>query len=205
MRRSPNLTFEPAALDRDIGLRLREARLARGISQIQLAKRIGLSFQQIQKYERGANRVAASTLMQLAGALGVSALWLLEGTSGLLEEEDSLLQLASQLPIPIYRIDAAGFIVYFNEASVAFAGRRPRVGVDRWCVSWRLYTEDGRFLAHEDCPMAVALREDRAIRGASAIAERPDGSRARFTPYPTPLHDAHGRLAGAVNMLQVMQ
>jgi len=49
--------------------------------------------------------------------------------------------------------------------------------------------------------MAVALKEDRAIRGVEAIAERPDGSRRPFLPFPTPLHDLSGKLVGAVNML----
>jgi two-component sensor histidine kinase len=49
--------------------------------------------------------------------------------------------------------------------------------------------------------MAVALKEDRAVRGAEAAAERPDGRRVPFIPYPTPLHDSAGNLIGAVNML----
>jgi len=49
--------------------------------------------------------------------------------------------------------------------------------------------------------MAVTLREGRPVRGVEAIAERPDGTRAPFMPYPTPLHDASGRLVGAVNLL----
>ena len=49
--------------------------------------------------------------------------------------------------------------------------------------------------------MAVALKEDRPIRGAEAIAERPDGSRVSFQPFPTPIHDPSGKLTGAVNML----
>jgi PAS domain S-box-containing protein len=49
--------------------------------------------------------------------------------------------------------------------------------------------------------MAVALKEDRAIRGGEAIAERPDGRRVPFLAYPTPLHDYSGALVGAVNML----
>jgi len=49
--------------------------------------------------------------------------------------------------------------------------------------------------------MAVAMRENRAIRGASAIAERPDGSRTLFTPFPTPLHDQSGALIGGFNAL----
>jgi two-component sensor histidine kinase len=49
--------------------------------------------------------------------------------------------------------------------------------------------------------MAVALKEDRPVRGVEAIAERPDGTRLPFVPYPTPLHDAEGKLVGAINML----
>jgi hypothetical protein len=49
--------------------------------------------------------------------------------------------------------------------------------------------------------MAQAIREKREIRGAIAIAMRPDGTRRAFTPYPTPLLEADGRLKGAVNML----
>jgi len=49
--------------------------------------------------------------------------------------------------------------------------------------------------------MAIALKEGRAVRGMEAIAERPDGTRVPFIPYPTPLHDEAGKLIGAVNML----
>jgi two-component sensor histidine kinase len=49
--------------------------------------------------------------------------------------------------------------------------------------------------------MAIALKEDRPIRGAEAVAERPDGTRIPFIPFPTPLHDASGKLVGAINML----
>ena len=49
--------------------------------------------------------------------------------------------------------------------------------------------------------MAVALRENRPIRGVEAIAERPDGTRVPFLPFPTPIRDASGKLIGAVNML----
>ena len=42
--------------------------------------------------------------------------------------------------------------------------------------------------------MAIALKEDRLIRGTEKIAERPDGTRISVMPFPTPLHDAQGRL-----------
>ena len=49
--------------------------------------------------------------------------------------------------------------------------------------------------------MAIAIKEKRTVRGMEAIAERPDGTRVPFEPYPTPLFDASGALIGAVNML----
>jgi PAS domain S-box-containing protein len=109
--------------------------------------------------------------------------------------------LLDALPAAIYTTDAAGRITFYNQAAVEFSGRRPEIGSDHWCVSWRLYWPDGRPMAHDECPMAKALKEDRPIPGGEAIAERPDGTRVPFMAYPTPLHDASGRLVGAVNML----
>jgi PAS domain S-box-containing protein len=109
--------------------------------------------------------------------------------------------LLDALPAAIYTTDAAGHITFFNQAAVEFSGRTPEIGSDQWCVTWRLYWPDGRPMAHDECPMARALKEDRPIRGGEAIAERPDGTRVPFMAYPTPLHDASGRLVGAVNML----
>ena len=106
-----------------------------------------------------------------------------------------------QLPYPVYTTDAEGLITYWNRACVDFAGREPQLGEDRWCVTWHLYTMEGEPLPHHECPMATAVREQRAVRDAIAIAERPDGSRVAFRPYPTPLFDAGGALAGAVNLL----
>jgi signal transduction histidine kinase len=70
-----------------------------------------------------------------------------------------------------------------------------------WCGSLRLYWPDGTRMEHGDCPMAIALRENRPVRGYEAIAERPDGSRVWFVPYPTPLEGDDGELVGAVNVL----
>jgi PAS domain S-box-containing protein len=104
------------------------------------------------------------------------------------------------LGVAVYTTDADGAITYFNEAAAELWGRRPELG-EEWCGSLRMFWSDGRPLAHGDCPMAIALREGRAVRGFTAIAERPDGSRVDFQPYPTPLYDKSGRLIGAVNVL----
>lgn len=105
------------------------------------------------------------------------------------------------LPAPLYATDDAGFVAYFNPACIGFSGRTPTVGKDRWCVTWKLFTDTGEYLPHDKCPMAVALKERRSVRGVTAVAERPDGTRVSFVPFPMPILDANGRLMGAVNML----
>lgn len=109
--------------------------------------------------------------------------------------------LMNALPVAVYTTDADGRVTFFNEAAVALAGRRPRIGSDQWCVSWQLFTPDGVHLPHEECPMAVALKENREVRGAEAVLRRPDGTFVPFLPHPTPLHDSAGHLVGAVNVL----
>lgn len=117
------------------------------------------------------------------------------------EREQWFRHLLNALPAAIYTTDAAGRITYFNEAAVELWGVRPELGTAEWCGSWKLYWPDGTPLPHDQCPMALALKENRAIRGVEAIAERPDGKRVPFIPYPTPLHDETGLLVGAINML----
>jgi PAS domain S-box-containing protein len=110
-------------------------------------------------------------------------------------------ELLEALPAAIYTTDPAGRITYYNQAAVELWGRRPELGDDQWCGSWRLYWPDGTRMAHDECPMAVALRGERPVRNAEAVAERPDGTRVPFIPYPTLLRDAAGAVVGAVNML----
>jgi transcriptional regulator with XRE-family HTH domain len=63
---------EEARLDVEIGARVRALRVAARLSQPQLAQSLGITFQQLQKYETGANRIAASRLVRIAAALEVS-------------------------------------------------------------------------------------------------------------------------------------
>jgi PAS domain-containing protein len=106
-----------------------------------------------------------------------------------------------ELPVPTYTTDVNGYVTYWNKACVDFAGRQPKLGRDRWCVTWELYTTAGDRMLHEDCPMAEAVKLRSEVRGKVAIALRPDGSRRAFVPYPTPYFDESGNLAGAVNLL----
>src|SRR5262249_14927203 len=124
-----------------------------------------------------------------------------EAETRLKDSEKRLQDLLAAIPAAIYTTDAEGKITYFNEAAVELAGRTPEIGSDEWCVTWKLYLPDGRPLPHDQCPMAVSLREARPVRGVEAVAERPDGTRVPFIAYPTPMLDSSGKVVGGINML----
>ena len=69
----------PAAVDVHVGARIRMRRRFLGLNQSHLADALGLTFQQVQKYERGTNRVSASKLYDIARALHVSVSFFFEG------------------------------------------------------------------------------------------------------------------------------
>ncbi len=117
------------------------------------------------------------------------------------ESEPRLHELLHALPAAIYITDAEGRITFYNEAAAAMWGCRPNLNSDQWCGSWRLFWPDGTPLPHDQCPMAIALRENRPINGMEAAAERPDGTRVPFMAFPSPLRDATGKVVGGVNML----
>src|SRR6516162_586124 len=98
--------------------------------------------------------------------------------------DSHLHNIINSLPVAIYVTDALGRITYFNEAAATLWGHRPTIGTSEWCGSWRLFWPDGRALPHGECPMAIAIKERRSVRGVEAIAERPDGTRVPFEPYP---------------------
>ena len=65
--------------DRIIGIRLKARRIELGLSQTALANEIDVSYQQVQKYENGTDRIAASTLLEICARLGVSITYFFEG------------------------------------------------------------------------------------------------------------------------------
>ena len=131
--------------------------------------------------------------------LGVST----SGSAAVLPMPETTRQalLLNALDVAVYTTDRDGAVTLFNDAAVALWGQRPVIGDARWCGAWKLYTAEGEPLPHDQCPMAVAIHERRAVRGISAIAERPDGSRVKFQPFPTPVLDEQGKVLGAVNLL----
>lgn len=69
----------PTDIDRHIGIRIRARRIAINISQEKLGEALGLTFQQVQKYEKGVNRVGASRLLHIAQILGVDIDYFFKG------------------------------------------------------------------------------------------------------------------------------
>jgi transcriptional regulator with XRE-family HTH domain len=75
-------TKSASAADIDVGRRIRARRIAQGMSQTELGNRLGVTFQQVQKYEKGINRVGAGRLVRVAEALEVPVAFFFAGTDG---------------------------------------------------------------------------------------------------------------------------
>jgi PAS domain S-box-containing protein len=119
----------------------------------------------------------------------------------LAESEARYRQLIATLDTPLYLTDADGTIMMYNQAAVDLWGRAPRIGKDLWCGSFKILNTDGSDLPLDNCPMAVCLREQRAVHGEQILVVRPDGTLRNVVPHPQPIFDDSGTMTGAVNML----
>ncbi|GAA0549297.1 sensor histidine kinase [Chitinophaga japonensis] len=117
------------------------------------------------------------------------------------ESEHHYHEIFQRLHAAIYTCDAAGRIKLYNQAAVALWGRMPEPGRDLWCGSWKIYYTDGTPMPLDECPMAIALKEGRAVLGHEIIVERPDGSRRNVLPHPEPIFNMAGEVVEGVNML----
>jgi transcriptional regulator with XRE-family HTH domain len=108
--KSPNLT------DKHVGNRIRMRRMMLGLSQTALADTLGITFQQVQKYEKGVNRVGASRLLAISQTLGVSVSFLFEGAP----DVDTYGVLSDATPSP----DFAGFLATAEGLALARAFSR---------------------------------------------------------------------------------
>ncbi len=115
--------------------------------------------------------------------------------------ESRLRQIIASMPVPMYATDREGAITIFNDLAAAMWGREPRVGIDKWCGSWRIFTAKGEPMELDQCPMAITLRTGRPVLGMEIMIERPDGPKAFVLPHPQPLFDEAGQVVGAINVL----
>jgi PAS domain S-box-containing protein len=112
-------------------------------------------------------------------------------------------RLLETLPAAAYTCDANGLITYFNRQAVALWGRQPKLNDpdDCYCGSFRLFTPEGKPIPHDECWMALALREGKSYNGEEIIIERQDGRRVATLAHANPFYDDRGVVAGAVNVL----
>ena len=96
--------FGPRPVDVHVGGRVRARRTLIGMSQTELGKRVGLTFQQIQKYEKGMNRIAAGRLWQISLILGQPISWFFEGIGKQKRKGDDFLA----------KIETLKFVRYFS-------------------------------------------------------------------------------------------
>lgn len=99
-------SFHP--IDVHVGLRMKQRRLLLGMSQGDIAKSVGLSFQQVQKYEKGRNRLSASKLFEFADVLGVPVSHFFDALS---PKTSSRKQKPAQLKAKAVGSDAAGLFM----------------------------------------------------------------------------------------------
>lgn len=96
MRRRKIKDDGPDPVDRYVGSRVRARRVGIRLSQTKLGEAIGVTFQQVQKYENGTNRIGASNLFKIAKTLGVEVAYFFEGVQ---EIADSMAAEASDAPL----------------------------------------------------------------------------------------------------------
>lgn len=117
------------------------------------------------------------------------------------ESKKSYRELIENLPVATYSCDADGRIMIYNKAAAALWGREPEIGKDLWFGSWKVYGLDGNPIPLKSCPMALVLKEGKAVIGEEIIIERSNGDKVNVLPYPVPIFDSSGRISGAINML----
>jgi len=108
--------------------------------------------------------------------------------------------LIQTLPVAMYTIDAEGYIDLYNEAAEVLWGRKPEVGKERWCGSYKLSTLDGIPIAHENSPMAMAFKEGRSIE-EEIYMHRENGERRHVIVHPQPLYNDNGEIIGATKVM----
>ena len=91
----------PNPVDRHVGSRVRMRRIMLGMSQEKLGEGLGLTFQQIQKYEKGTNRIGASRIQHIADILQIPVSFLFEGAPG----SAATVEVLGEAPSPAYVAD----------------------------------------------------------------------------------------------------
>lgn len=106
----------PSGIDRIVGQRLRWRRRELKLTQEQLGEKLGLTFQQVQKYEKGVNRISAGRLFEVAGVLTVPVTYFYEGVDELLGERQMAVHEDDHPPtLPVMDGDAMELVMAFQK------------------------------------------------------------------------------------------
>jgi two-component system CheB/CheR fusion protein len=113
---------------------------------------------------------------------------------------DHFRHLVKELPAAVHSCDTQGRITFYNNAAIKIWGREPEPGKDLWTGAFKMFKSDGTPLPLENSPVAMAVRNGRAVHGEEIIIERPDGTRSIVLAYPQPEFSFSGEITGAINM-----
>jgi two-component sensor histidine kinase len=114
---------------------------------------------------------------------------------------DLFRDLIENLPAAVCANDAERRVLWCNRAMRELNGSETPVGSDGLSVELSLFLPDGTPLPPEAWPIAVAFREQRAVRGIELLVEQSGGRRTPFIAYAMPLRDSAGNFSGTINML----
>ncbi len=115
--------------------------------------------------------------------------------------EVDLANLIEESPIAFYTCDHKGFLTFYNNAAARLWGRKPELGKDLWCGSWKIFYPDGRPMPLSECPMAKTLKKGIPHENESITIERPDHTIRNLLVFPKPIFDEKQKLKGAHNTL----
>ena len=117
------------------------------------------------------------------------------------QSEIAYRNLVSALPAPLYICDATASSRCTTRLRSSCGADGPSSARNRGAGRIGILRPDGTPMPLELCPMGIALREGRSVRGEEIVIERPDGVRRHVLPYPEPIRDRTGAVVGAINML----
>lgn len=110
-------------------------------------------------------------------------------------------QFLELLPVGVCVCDARGIIKKYNSHATRLWGRMPQSG-ERFCGAHRFYYPDGKYLPHEETPMALCLRDGLPRKDWDLVMEKPDGCRIMVRINIAPIVDKQGGIKGMVNSYQ---
>ncbi len=117
----------PNPIDKHVGSRVRMRRMMVGMSQEKLGEHLGITFQQIQKYEKGTNRIGASRLQQISTVLGVPVAFFFEGAPSFSPEGEGFTEPHSPAYVSDFLATSDGLVLTRNFMRISDAKVRRRI------------------------------------------------------------------------------